>query len=120
MAFNYVRLVGMSFVPSGSSSSGSAIYTHSSASYATASYIRSITLHNTNIVDESCALFLVPSGSTLNLSASRFYLEAIQSGSTRMIEFVPPGMMLTVDADALVAGTTSANKVTVMVFGGGE
>jgi hypothetical protein len=128
MGFQYARLTAMSFVGSGSG----VLYTHLTGSGGvggdtinTASYIRSVVLHNTNTIDETVSLWVtgsssLPAAGIALSSSARFYQEAIPTGNTRMIEFFQPGLMLTTHGERLVGGSTSGSKVTVMVFGGQE
>lgn len=130
MSFQYARLTSIQYVPSGSG----ALYTHvtssaggvGGAAVATASYIRSITIMNVDTVNsETVTLWVTGSGSTpatgiAPLSQSQFYQEPIPSLNTRIIEWPPPGLMLTVHGETLIGGATSGSKVTVMIMGGQE
>ena len=123
MSFAYARLTnsggsGIIFVPSPSGS----VYIHVTGSITT-SYVRSITLHNMDTVDETVQLWLVPSG-TMNPqptgSSYRFYNEAIPSGATRLVELAIPGFMMVNHGEAVWAGATNANKVSILIMGGQE
>jgi hypothetical protein len=118
MAFQYAKLINIQFMPSGSEVSGGLLYQHNSTTYPTASYIREVVLYNSHASSVNVSLFLSSSGAPIG-SSSCFYFEPITSGSTRLIEFTPPGMMLT-GSDSLHGGASLNDKVTVMAFGGVE
>jgi hypothetical protein len=87
-------------------------------------YIRCIILHNVNTTTETVTLYIVAdsAGSEGEDSdtTNRFYKEDILAGSTRIIEFPIPGIVLTDQNDTLQGACTTHEKVLAWVYGGEE
>ena len=87
-------------------------------------YIRSIIIHNVNTTAETITLYLVPDNATSegedSETTNRFYKEDLPAGSTRILEFPIPGLVLTDENDTLQGACTVHEKVLVWVYGGQE
>lgn len=90
----------------------------------TTTYIRCIIIHNVNTTTEAVTLYLVPdsagSEGADSETTNRFYKEDLPAGSTRILEFPVPGLVLTDQNDTLQGACTTHEKVLVWVYGGQE
>lgn len=112
MAFAYKKLTEITTLPT----TKAAIFTNSAA---TASYVRSIILHNTGTATESVELNMVPNldGDTVS---NQFYAANISPDETVFIEFPTPGLVMDTSGDAIEGVTSTVTTVTIMVMGGDE
>jgi hypothetical protein len=93
-------------------STAGAIYTNASGE---TSYLKSITLHNTNTTSENVKIYIVPdsSGSVGTAGVSnRIYNVTLATNETLQIEFPGPGKVLKGTNDTVQAVTDTASKVT--------
>jgi hypothetical protein len=88
----------------------------------TASYLRTILLHNVSSSLETVQLWYMPSGSALTPMslANRFLNVGISGSSTYLLEFGAPGLIMTQSGATIYGGTTDANGVNISIFGGQE
>jgi hypothetical protein len=111
MAISYPKLADIQTV---ASSAGSIFSNPSSKS----TYIRSIVLHNTNSTAETVKLYNVPdsAGSVGTAAATNRFLN-ISLAANASYEWKLGPIPLTDENDSIQAETTTASKVTVMIFG---
>ncbi len=112
MAFAYRQILKITTI----ASTAGTLYTHSTGTYAH-TYIRSIIIHNANTTAELVKLYYLASGGTAG-ATNEFYSETLNPGDTRIIEFTPPGLMMTDNGDFIQGVTTTASKVTIQFMGG--
>lgn len=87
-------------------------------------YVREIIIHNVNTTIETVTLYNVKnSGGSEGADSdttNRFYKEDLMGGSTRILEFPTPGVMLIAENDTLQGACTTHEKVLVWAYGGQE
>ena len=110
--FNYKLLTEIQPIAAVSAS----VYTNAAA---TASYIRTIVLHNVTSSVQNVMLWKSVGASAVD-TAHKFFNYAISGSGTFMLEFGAPGLMLTQSSDAIYAATTDANGVNITIVGGTE
>lgn len=116
MAFDYLRLIEITTI----SDTPTVIYTNPSG---IKSYIRLIMIHNTNTTLETVELWNVPdSGGSVGAIAdiNKIFKNSLDAGSTILLEFATPGIILEDLNDTIQAKTTTASKVTIQIMGGSE
>jgi hypothetical protein len=88
----------------------------------TASYLRTILLHNVSASVETVQLWCVPSGSaaTPMSNAYRFLNVGISGSSTYLLEFGAPGLIMSQSQSVIYGSTTDNNGVNIMILGGQE
>ena len=89
---------------------------------ATASYARSILLHNVSSSMQTVNLWLIPSGAATTPMEDkyRFLNVGISGSSTFIMEFGNPGLMVT-QSDASIWGSCTNDKgINVLIYGGQE
>jgi hypothetical protein len=89
---------------------------------ATASYVRSVLLHNVSSSTEVVQMWLVPNNVTSSSmsDAWRFLNVGISGSSTFLNEFGAPGLMITESCAQIYATTTNNNGVNIFLVGGAE
>jgi len=105
----------LSDIQSIASSAGS-IYANPAS---TKTFLRGLMLHNTNTTTEVVKLYVVPdsTGSVGTAASSHLVLNiSLPANDTLLVEFPYP-LVLTDTNDSVQAMTTTASKVTVMLFG---
>ncbi len=112
MALQKAKLASIQYV----GSSAGSIYSNPAS---TKSLVRGFVLHNTNTTTEVVSLHYIDNnaGAVGTASAAnRIYMVTVQPDETIMIE-IPFALVLVATNDAIVASTTTASKVTVVVTG---
>ena len=112
MALQRTKLGDIAYIPATAGS----IYANPSS---TKTFVRGLTLHNTNTTTEIVKLYAVPdsTGSLGTAAASNRCLNvSLTANETLLIEFPYP-LVLTDENDSIQAETTTASKVTVLVLG---
>lgn len=114
-AFDYKILTNLTPIAAPSAS----IFVNAAA---TASYARSILLHNVSSSLQTVNLWLVPSGAlTSPISESfRFLNVGISGSSTFLMEFGNPGLMISQSDASIWGSTTNPNGVNIYIVGGVE
>lgn len=95
--------------------SAAAIYTNASGE---TSFVKSITLHNTNTSTETVEIYFVPdSGGAVGTAgvSNQCYKLSVLSNETVQIEFPGPGIVLKGTNDTVQGKTTTSSKVTYWV-----
>lgn len=116
MAFIYKNIVPITTI----AATAGAVFTNPST---TTTYVRFISLHNTNTTAEEVVLNLVPNSTgSVGTAAvtNQIFKESIEANGTRILEFPAPGLMLEAENDTLQAVTDTASKVTITSCGGQE
>ena len=116
MAFAYARVLEITTLPAAAAS----VYANPAA---TTTYIRGIILHNGNTVTEAVKLYNVPDDAGAVGTAAvtnEMYSESMVAGTTTILEFSAPGIMLTDTNDSIQGVSTNAGKVTIQLLGATE
>jgi len=120
MAFGYLRLADAVHLDV-TGTDAVTIYANPSGK---TTYIRSIIIHNVNTTTETVTLYIVADNASSEGADSdttnRFYKEDLPAGSTRILEFPAPGIMLVDQNDTLQGACTTHEKVLVWAYGGQE
>lgn len=114
--FNYKILTEITQIVGPSSS----LYTNTAT---TASYVRSIVLHNTSTNVQNVIMWKASGsmgGATNVDNTKRFLNYAISGGATFVVDFAPPGLMITQSNDTIWASASTTATVNVFIVGGTE
>ena len=113
--FNYKLLTEIKPIATPSAS----VYVNAAA---TASYIRQIVLYNTTGSVEQVKLWKYISGSAITpmSNTQQFFNYGLSGSATFILDFGPPGLMLTQSYDAIYASSTTNNIVNIVIMGGTE
>jgi hypothetical protein len=98
------------------SATPAAVFTNPAAK---TTYLRSIILHNLNTTSEVVVLYKV-SADDVNTDTNKFEYLTIVANDTVNLDFAGPGIILDAENDAIYARTTTANKVTIQMYGAQE
>jgi len=112
MSLQRAKLADIQYV----ASSAGSIYANPAS---TKTFVRGITLHNTNSTAETVKLYNVPDSATALGTAgagNRFLNVSLAANDTLLIE-MPYPIVLTDQNDSIQAETTTASKVTVQLHG---
>lgn len=116
MSFAYTRLADTQYI----SDSAAAIVTNAVGKK---TYIKTITIHNTHSAAIAVTLYRVPdsTGSVGTASAAnQVWKQTVGIEETVILEFFPPGWVLSDTNDTIQAVAGTASKVTISVDGGLE
>lgn len=117
MAFNYKRLVDAVTIPN----SAGVIFTNTVGK---TSYVKLITLHNSNSTPETVKIYRVPdnvgSVGAAGDNTNKVYEHALDAAELITIELAGPGWILEDTNDTIQATTTTASKVIVTIDGAQE
>ena len=114
MSYAHTRLKDTGYV----ATSGAAVITNATGK---TTYVRSITVHNTNTSSEDVCIYRVPDngGSAGTAStANRIIKASVPADGTEIWEWESPGMVLSDTNDTIQASTDTASKVTICADGG--
>ncbi len=112
MALQRAKLGDIAYVPG----TAGPIYANPAG---TKTFVRGLILHNTNATTETVKVYLVPDAALAlgtPATGNRILNISLAPNDTLIVEF-PYSHVLTDTNDSLQAVTTSASKVTVVVFG---
>lgn len=116
MAYDHARLADETTIPN----TAGAIVTNGSGE---TTYVRVITIHNSNTTAETVKIYRVPDVATVVGTAgvtNKVFEQTFQPNETVMIEVPQPGWILEDENDTIQAVTDTASKVTISVDGGQE
>ena len=111
--FNYSILRGLAPVTLPSCS----LFAHTAA---TASYARSILIHNVSSSVQTCTLWLCTGSYSPMLDKDRFFQTSISGSSTFIIELGTPGMIMTQSGAQIWGTTTNDSGINIAIYGGVE
>lgn len=109
----YTVLAQIQYLPS----SAGALYDNASS---TTTYIRGIWVHNANTTTETIQIYWVQnSGGSLGTAGATnlFIKETLTADQSKLFEFPAIGIVLTEQHDSIQGTTTTASKVTCILFG---
>lgn len=115
MAYAHSELADIQYIPS----SAGSLLTNASGK----KYLRTVIIFNGNTATETVKLYKVPNstGSVGTAGVSNiWYTENIEANGTRIFQIPAQGMVFDSVNDSLQGVTTTASKVTIQLYGGGE
>ena len=92
------------------------VFTNSAA---TASYVRTIVLHNVSASNQTTNIWKVGNGNN-PIDANRIFSVVVSGSGTYLIEFTQPGLLMTGSGDTLWASVTNDKGVNIAIMGGQE
>ena len=111
--FNYSILRNLAPITLPSSS----LFVHVAA---TASYCRSILIHNISGSAQVCTLWLCTGSYSPMQDKDRFFQTSISASSTFIIELGTPGIIMTQSGAQIWGTPTNANGLNIAIYGGSE